>query len=82
MATPLAQLLDSGDSSLYQVRSRAPGPRGSLPLTPEMLLKLPSGDLFGWSQDAGMGWTQPRSALPNTWGGCVFDVDAILKRLE
>jgi len=29
---------------------------GALPLTPEMLRDWPSGDLFGWTQDAGMGW--------------------------
>lgn len=27
-----------------------------MPITPEMLLRRPSGDLFGWSQNAGMGW--------------------------
>src|ERR1700675_582000 len=53
---PLTQILDSQDSSLFDVRSKAPGPQGSLPITPEMLLKRPSGDLFGWSQNAGMGW--------------------------
>ncbi len=56
MASALSALLDSGDSSLYDVRSTAPGPSGALPITPEMLLKRPSGDLFGWAQDAGMGW--------------------------
>src|SRR5438132_14148681 len=56
MASVLSQILDSGDSTLYAVRSEAPGPRGSLPITPEMLLQRPSGDLFGWSQNAGMGW--------------------------
>src|SRR5690242_4887749 len=50
------QILDSGDPSLYDVRSKAPGPKGSLPITPEMLLQRPSGDLFGLAQDAGMGW--------------------------
>src|SRR3982074_3749075 len=30
---------------------------GALPLTEEMLLQWPSGDLFGLSQNAGMGWT-------------------------
>jgi putative YjhG/YagF family dehydratase len=29
---------------------------GRLPLTEEMLLNRPSGDLFGWTQNAGMGW--------------------------
>lgn len=41
---------------LYDIRSRVPGPAGSLPITPEMLLHRPSGDLFGLTQDAGMGW--------------------------
>jgi putative YjhG/YagF family dehydratase len=49
-------ILDSGDTSLFDIRTKVPGPQGSLPLTPEMLLVRPSGDLFGWSQNAGMGW--------------------------
>src|ERR1700688_1431508 len=49
-------IIDSGDSSIFDVRSKAPGPQGSLPITAEMLLNRPSGDLFGWAQDAGMGW--------------------------
>jgi putative YjhG/YagF family dehydratase len=55
-----SKLLDSADPSLYDVRSKAPGPQGALPITPEMLLARPSGDLFGWAQDAGMGW-DPRA---------------------
>src|SRR5690242_6159986 len=47
---------DSHNAELLDVRSRAAGPAGSLPLTPEMLVKQPSGNLFGWSQNAGMGW--------------------------
>lgn len=42
---------------LYRIRTRSPGPRGRLPLTAEMLRRWPSGDLFGLTQDAGMGWT-------------------------
>ncbi len=49
-------ITDSGDASIFDVPSKAPGPQGSLPLTPEMLLTRPSGDLFGWAQNAGMGW--------------------------
>jgi putative YjhG/YagF family dehydratase len=49
------EILDGGDESLYDVHTTAPGPGGSLPITPEMLRRLPSGDLFGWSQDVGMG---------------------------
>ncbi len=52
---PLSQLLDCSPAA-YQLRSNAPGPVGSLPLTPEMLLDSPSGDIFGMTQNAGMGW--------------------------
>ena len=50
------EIFDSGDSSLLQIRSSAPGPQGFLPLTEETLRTRPSGDIFGWTQDAGMGW--------------------------
>ncbi len=39
-----------------------PGPPVSLPLTDEMLLNSPSGDLFGMTQSAGMGW-DPKQLL-------------------
>ena len=51
------ELLDSNDSTIYDLDTHSPGPEGSLPLTPEMLLNLPSGDVFGWSHNTGMGWT-------------------------
>ena len=38
------------------VPTHARGPSGFLPLTQEMLLTQPSGNLFGLSQNAGMGW--------------------------
>lgn len=41
---------------MYDVRTQAAGPSGRLPLTEAMLRDRPSGDVFGWSQDAGMGW--------------------------
>src|SRR4026208_1720426 len=44
------------DEALFSVTTTAPGPPGRLPLTDEMLRERPSGDLFGWSQNAGMGW--------------------------
>ena len=56
----MPNLFDSEDPSLYEIRSTAPGPQGALPITAEMLLQRPSGDLFGWAQDAGMGW-DPRA---------------------
>ena len=49
-------ILHSDDAGIYDIRTRAPGPAGSLPLTEQMLLNWSSGDLFGLSQDAGMGW--------------------------
>jgi putative YjhG/YagF family dehydratase len=48
--------LFSSADSVYQVRTKASGPAGVLPLTAEMLLERPSGDVFGMTQNAGMGW--------------------------
>lgn len=42
--------------SIYQVRTKARGPEGSLPLTEELLRYSPSGDVFALSLNAGMGW--------------------------
>ena len=44
------------DTSLYEVQTHASGPAGSLPLQPSFLRDAPSGDIFGWTQDAAMGW--------------------------
>ena len=49
-------ILDSGDRSIYDIRTKAPGPPGALPLTPEIMRRYTSGDLFGWTMDAAMGW--------------------------
>ncbi len=56
MTTPFASLVETPDPSLYQFTTRTPGPEGKLPLTDAMLRQAPSGDLFGWSQNVGMGW--------------------------
>jgi len=54
-----------GDASLYEdIKTHAPGPEGLLPITPEMLLTQPSGNLFGLSQNAGMGWEPSRLRDP------------------
>jgi putative YjhG/YagF family dehydratase len=55
-----AELVSTDDPLLYDLVSKAPGPQGTLPITPEMLLTSPSGNLFGWSQNAGMGWNPAR----------------------
>jgi putative YjhG/YagF family dehydratase len=49
-------MLDSQNPSIYDIQTNAVGPAGKLPLTAEMLLENPSGDIFGLSQNAGMGW--------------------------
>ncbi len=54
---PSDPILDSGDDGIYALRTTAPGPQGSLPLEPERLRQMSSGELFGWTQNAGMGWS-------------------------
>jgi putative YjhG/YagF family dehydratase len=58
----------------FDVQTTAPGPAGRLPLTPEILLERPSGDVFGWTQNAGMGWDprelgRPEFLIVSTQGG-------------
>jgi putative YjhG/YagF family dehydratase len=49
--------LVGGAQLVANTRTIAAGPAGQLPLTPDMLLHEPSGNLFGMTQDAGMGWS-------------------------
>jgi putative YjhG/YagF family dehydratase len=55
----LAEIL--ADAPSRPVRSRADGPAGRLPIDAEMLRDGPSGDLFGLTQNAGMGWDPSES---------------------
>src|SRR6266478_5066648 len=55
LVTAANDVLESGPE-IFQVQTHARGPQGSLPLTEDMLLNRPSGDLFGLTQNAGMGW--------------------------
>jgi putative YjhG/YagF family dehydratase len=60
--------------SVYDIRTRAVGPAGRLPLTESMLREWSSGDLFGLSQNAGMGWNpselgRPQYLILSTQGG-------------
>src|SRR5258706_2554539 len=50
------EALSGPDQSIYEIKTRASGPSGTLPLTEDLLLNSPSGDLFGLTQNAGMGW--------------------------
>ena len=51
-----AELFGPFPEALARLRTRGPGPAGKLPLTEAMLREAPSGDLFGMTQNAGMGW--------------------------
>ena len=62
MTLPLDSL--AGTPADWNIVSVAAGPQGSLPLTQELLLKAPSGNLFGWTQNAGMGWTPGQMGRP------------------
>src|SRR5262249_33862017 len=59
MTSSLSSLLDA-DPALFDIPTSATGPAGGLPLTDDLLREAPSGDLFGWTQDAGMGWDPSR----------------------
>lgn len=52
----LAALLETTHADIYALDTRGPGPQGELPLDEELLRNAPSGDLFGMTQSAGMGW--------------------------
>src|SRR5437764_1817599 len=54
-APEFASLVET-DSRLYELQTSSAGPAGSLPLTEDLLRTAPSGELFGMSQDVGMGW--------------------------
>jgi putative YjhG/YagF family dehydratase len=62
------------DPSLWEIQTTGAGPAGQLPLTAEMLLESPSGDIFGLTQNAGMGWDprelgRPQFLMLSTQGG-------------
>jgi len=67
-------IFGSDDPEVYAVTTKQPGPSGSLPLSPAQLLERPSGDIFGWSQNVGMGWApsklgRPEMLILSTQGG-------------
>src|SRR5579883_2820766 len=70
----LTSVLETAAPEMARVRTHAPGPQGFLPLTSEMLLNQPSGNLFGLSQNVGMGWdprllSGPEILILSTHGG-------------
>jgi putative YjhG/YagF family dehydratase len=72
-APPLEAVLGSADA-LDRSRLAGPGPTGRLPVTHELLVERPSGDLFGLTQNVGMGWNPaalggPEYVIVSTAGG-------------
>jgi xylonate dehydratase len=58
----------------WDVLTAGAGPQGRLPITAEMLRERPSGDIFGLTQNAGMGWEpselgRPQYLMLGTQGG-------------
>src|SRR5256885_2909889 len=61
-------------SAVAAGRLAGEGPAGRLPLTPDMLREEPSGNLFGLTQNVGMGWSPaslggPQYVIVSTHGG-------------
>src|SRR5215210_799253 len=56
LMTGTLDILTLEDPGIYSLKTKGSGPMGVLPLTAEMLLERPSGDIFGLTQNAGMGW--------------------------
>ncbi|QDT47896.1 Dihydroxy-acid dehydratase [Symmachiella dynata] len=74
MTLELANLLADDNDAVYDIQTTGAGPAGSLPLNDEMLRHSPSGDLFGLTQNAGMGWDPqqllwPQYLILSTQGG-------------
>ena len=52
----------SGPAEIYELKTKGSGPAGQLPISEDWLLNRPSGDLFGLTQNAGMGWAPAETA--------------------
>jgi putative YjhG/YagF family dehydratase len=60
----VTSVLETEGLEFSAVATHAPGPSGQLPITAEMLLTQPSGNLFGLSMNVGMGWDPARVLGP------------------
>src|SRR5271170_2473367 len=56
----VTSVLETEGLELGSIATHAKGPSGQLPITAEMLLTQPSGNLFGLSMNVGMGWDPAR----------------------
>ena len=73
-ATPSLEAVLGTAEAVAAARLAGEGPAGNLPLTPAMLREQPSGDIFGLTQNVGMGWSAgeldgPQFVIVSTLGG-------------
>ncbi len=54
--SPTLEAVLDDTQPIHETRTRGTGPAGQLPISADMLLNEPSGNLFGMTQNAGMGW--------------------------
>lgn len=64
MIRQLEEWFGLAGEDVARIATSGHGPRGKLNLTDEMLRNWPSGDLFGLTQNAGMGWDPQKMAGP------------------
>src|SRR5438093_990136 len=74
LAPPSLESVLGSASAVAAGRLAGEGPAGRLPLTPDMLREEPSGNLFGLTQNVGMGWSPaslggPQYVIVSTHGG-------------
>jgi putative YjhG/YagF family dehydratase len=72
--SPTLDDLLTTDPAAFDVVTAGAGPQGALPITAEQLRDSPSGDIFGLTQNAGMGWDprelgRPQFLILSTQGG-------------
>ena len=72
--SPVLDDLLTTDPAAFDVVTAGAGPQGALPITAEQLRDSPSGDIFGLTQNAGMGWDprelgRPQFLILSTQGG-------------
>jgi putative YjhG/YagF family dehydratase len=75
---PRPRPVQLNERDLFDVETAADGPDGLLPLTAEFLRDSPSGDVFGLTQNAGMGWDPAKTGrdpflILSTQGGVRAD---------
>lgn len=74
MKLTLHEIMKEAIDDTIPVHTAAEGPAGKLPITGEQLRSAPSGEIFGMTQNAGMGWNplllnRPQYLILGTMGG-------------